>query len=192
MTPVTASEKWTVRRTRRGVRRDIAAGRDRAADARRLAEHGLALVDELGIVAGDAVTLYEPMPGEPPVEDLGRAMVGRGIRVIVPITRADFDLDWREYAGPALGIAAVAETRLALVPGLTVADDGTRMGQGGGCYDRVILRVADGVPVVVVLHPGEWVPTLPREPHDQPVDGVLTADGVRWIGSPPATSRSSA
>ena len=46
-----------------------------------------------------------------------------------------------------------------------------------------------GTPVVVVLHPGELVdadaPPLPHEPHDQPVDAVVTADGVTDLGLSP-------
>ncbi len=56
------------------------------------------------------------------------------------------------------------------------------MGQGGGCYDKALPRRRAGVPVVVLLHPGELLgpddEPLPREPHDVPVDAVLTADGV--------------
>jgi len=36
-----------------------------------------------------------------------------------------------------------------------------------------------------VLHPGELLAEddepLPREPHDVAVDGVITAEGVRWL-----------
>ncbi len=68
---------------------------------------------------------------------------------------------------------------LVLAPGLAVDASGTRMGQGGGCYDRALPRRRPGVPVVVLLHPGELLggddEPLPRDPHDQPVDAVLTA-----------------
>ena len=60
------------------------------------------------------------------------------------------------------------------------------MGQGGGCYDRALPRRHPGVPVVVLLHPGEVLgddePPLPRREHDQPVDAVVTADGLVDLG----------
>ena len=116
----------------------------------------------------------------------------------------DFDLDWRDAVGddvgddaasPPLGPDAVALADVVLAPGLAVDRSGTRMGQGGGCYDRALPRRRPGTPVVVVLHPGELLdphePALPRQAHDQPVDAVVTADGVvdlglsRWRSTPP-------
>jgi 5-formyltetrahydrofolate cyclo-ligase len=46
--------------------------------------------------------------------------------------------------------------------------------------------------VVVVLHPGELLapnePALPRQAHDQPVDAVVTAEGVVDLGLSPWSS----
>ena len=53
-----------------------------------------------------------------------------------------------------LGPDAVALADLVLAPGLAVDRTGTRMGQGGGCYDKALPRRRPGTPVVVVLHPG--------------------------------------
>jgi 5-formyltetrahydrofolate cyclo-ligase len=43
--------------------------------------------------------------------------------------------------------------------------------------------------VVLVLHPEELLghddEPLPREPHDQPVDAVVTADGLTDLGLSP-------
>ena len=76
-----------------------------------------------------------------------------------------------------LGLDAVATADLVLAPGLAVDSRGTRMGQGGGCYDRALPRRRPGVPVVVLLHPGEVLgedeAPLPRREHDQPVDAVF-------------------
>ena len=57
-----------------------------------------------------------------------------------------------------------------VVPALAVALDGTRLGQGGGSYDRVLTRVT--APTITPLHPGELLPSVPSEPHDQRVWGV--------------------
>jgi 5-formyltetrahydrofolate cyclo-ligase len=48
---------------------------------------------------------------------------------------------------------------------------GTRLGRGGGSYDRVLPRTT-GL-VVALLHDGEAVAELPAEPHDVPVDAVV-------------------
>ncbi len=182
-------EKSARRAELRAQRRALAAGRDARADGTRLADHVLALLDELGLHAGAVVTSYVAVPGEPPTAALNAALTASGIRVLVPITLPDFDLDWADVTDAAaapLGTDAVALADVVLAPGLAVDHQGTRMGQGGGCYDRALPRRRPGTPVLVVLHPGELrdpaAPWLPHEPHDQPVDAVVTADGVEDLG----------
>ncbi|GAA4397240.1 5-formyltetrahydrofolate cyclo-ligase [Fodinibacter luteus] len=207
-------EKTPRRAALRARRRELAAARSPEADGSALAEHVLALVAELGLGPGSVVTSYAAVPGEPPTAAVNAALAAHGIRVLLPITLPDLDLDWWEAAdagteptgdaatgteptgdaatGAAprpLGRDAVATADLVLAPGLAVDRTGTRMGQGGGCYDRVLPRRRPGIPVVVVLHPGELVapdePPLPREAHDEPVDAVVTADGLVDLGLSP-------
>ncbi len=182
-------EKSARRAELRARRRAFVAARDETSDGTRLAEHVLGLLGDLGRGAGAVVTSYVAVPGEPPTAPLNAALAAAGIRVLVPITLPDFDLDWADATDPTgapLGTDAVGLADVVLAPGLAVDHHGTRMGQGGGCYDRALLRRRPGTPVVVVLHPGELLdptaPSLPREPHDQPVDAVLTADGVEDLG----------
>ena len=185
-------EKAARRSELRARRRGLAASRDVAADGPRLADHVLGLLDDLGLRAGSVVTSYVALPGEPPTAPLNAALAAHGIRVLVPITLPDFDLDWHD-AGDAteapLGPDAVALADVVLAPGLAVDHHGTRMGQGGGCYDRALPRRRAGTAVVVVLHPGELVDpaeaSLPRRPYDQPVDAVVTAEGVTDLGLSP-------
>jgi len=185
-------EKSARRRELRAGRRATAAGRDVDAGGTRLAGYVGQLLDDLGLGAGAVLTSYVAVPGEPPTAPLHAALAARGIRVLVPITLPDFDLDWADVDDPTaapLGRDAVALADLVLAPGLAVDSAGTRMGQGGGCYDRALPRRRPGTPVLVLLHPGELLdpsaPPLPREPHDQPVDGVVTEDGIRDLGLTP-------
>ncbi|MFL6079435.1 MAG: 5-formyltetrahydrofolate cyclo-ligase [Ornithinibacter sp.] len=182
-------EKSARRAELRTRRRALAATRDTAADGTRLADHVLGLLDELGLRAGAVATSYVAVPGEPPTAALNAALTAHGIRVLVPITLPDFDLDWADASDPGvapLGTDAVALADVVLAPGLAVDHRGTRMGQGGGCYDRALPRRRPGAPVIVVLHPGELLDAsarrLPHEAHDQPVDAVVTADGVTDLG----------
>lgn len=180
----------------RAHRREVSAGRDLARDDTALATAVTGLVDELGLRPGDVVTAYAAVPGEPPTAGLTAALEAHGIRVLLPITTADLDLDWHDAADPAatpLGADAVHLAALVLAPGLAVDRTGNRLGQGGGCYDKALPRRRPGTPVVVVLHPEELLggddEPLPREPHDQPVDGVVTADGVSDLGLRPWRTR---
>jgi 5-formyltetrahydrofolate cyclo-ligase len=174
-----------LRRTLRRHRRALAEQRPLAEDAEALAVHVLALVEQLGLRPGATITSYDSVRWEPPTRALNAVLTARGFRVLLPITEPDFDLDWYDamdaQASP-LGRDAIAGADLVLAPGLAVDSSGTRMGQGGGCYDRALPRRRPGVPVVVLLHPGELRPAedaaLPSAAHDVPVDAVLCADGT--------------
>jgi 5-formyltetrahydrofolate cyclo-ligase len=184
-------EKLARRTALRARRRALVAARDPEADGRRLADHVLVLLRGLGLGEGAVVTSYESVPGEPPTAPLHALLEAAGIRVLVPVTLPDLDLDWRDAAGPRaplLGRDAVGLADVVLAPGLGVDTSGTRMGQGGGCYDRALPRRRPGTPVVVLLHPGELLDPdaepLPRRPHDQRVDAVVTAEGFTDLGLP--------
>lgn len=175
-----------------------AAERRTAADA--LSRHALELPElaGAGTVAG-----YVSVGGEPGTARLIEALRERGTRVLLPVLCGDNDLDWalyrgpgslaagprglREPAGPRLGRDAVLAADVVLLPGLAVDADGTRLGRGGGSYDRVLARLAGAkggaLPVLVVLlYADEVVARVPREPHDHPVHAVVTPDGVRRFG----------
>lgn len=157
------------------------------------------MAEALSLGSGATATLYEAIPGEPPTAGMVKALQGRGVRVIVPITLPDLDLDWTvapraddpattsgetpsagvHTAYAPLGRDAIGEADLVLIPGLAVDQAGTRLGQGGGCYDKALPRRRPGQQVIVVLHPEEFpADALPREPHDVAVGAVLTADGL--------------
>ena len=167
------------------ARRALVAARDRSVDDDALAREVLGLVTALGLTVGSTVAAYEAMRTEPPTQASIVALVAHGIRVIVPVTLPDLDLDWCDVTDAhraPLGRDAISTAGLVLTPGLAVDRAGTRLGRGGGCYDRALARRAPDARVLVLLHPGEArADLLPADPHDQPVHGVLTADGVGWI-----------
>jgi 5-formyltetrahydrofolate cyclo-ligase len=150
-----------------------------------------ALAAVVATVGPDTVCAYLPMIGEPGGHQLP-ALPGVG-RVLLPALRPDLDLDWAAYPaplvpgryglsepdGPRLGVDAITHADLVVVPGLAVSTDGVRLGRGGGSYDRALARVAPSALVVVPLYDGELVEWLPAEPHDRPVDAVVTPWGVR-------------
>ena len=108
---------------------------------------------------------------------------------LLPVLRPDRDLDWAAYdgtladgamglaqpIGPRLGPGAIGGCDLILVPALLVSRDGTRLGRGGGSYDRALAR-ATGLTVALV-EDDELVDALPAEPHDVRVGAVATLTG---------------
>ena len=135
------------------------------------------------------IAAYVPVGREPGSLDLLDALRGHGIEVLLPVVSSD-QLDWaayagaaglvpgalgtREPAGPRLGTDAVASVDAVLVPALAVDHHGTRLGRGGGFYDRTLGRVPPGRRISALLHDGELVPTLPADPWDRPVTAAVT------------------
>lgn len=102
----------------------------------------------------------------------------------------DDEAGWRpgrrgtiEPAGRRLGRDAITGCDVVVVPALTVDHEGHRLGRGGGSYDRALARVGAGTLVVALLHQGELVEQVPAEPHDRPVDLVVTSAGAVAVGA---------
>lgn len=175
----------------------LAARRERSPAAR--AADDAAIVARLAEVARGCqrVAGFVPMAGEPGGPGLLTALVAAVPALLLPVLRADRDLDWARYdgslvagrlaglaepAGPRLGPTAVTGVDLVLVPAVAVDLTGTRLGRGGGSYDRALARVEPGTPVVAVLYETELVASLPAQPHDRPVTAVLTPAGLTRLG----------
>ncbi|MGB3184757.1 MAG: 5-formyltetrahydrofolate cyclo-ligase, partial [Ornithinimicrobium sp.] len=82
------------------------------------------------------------------------------------------------------GDEALADVDVAFIPALALGPDGTRLGQGGGYYDRTIpaLRaMRPEVPVLAVVYPAEVGRDVPALDHDIRVNAVLTPGGVEHL-----------
>lgn len=150
------------------------------------------------------VAAYVSMGSEIELRPLLEALLTAGARVLVPLLGSGLEVGWGELrdldglhvmdeAGSrhhrpdepqvaTLPPEALGEASLIIVPTLAVDRSGTRLGRGGGWYDRALAHRAPDAPVVAVCWPWELLDAdaepLPREPHDLPVDGALTPDGV--------------
>lgn len=161
-------------------------------------EHARAAVRAAVLTRCDAagwrtVAGYVPLRTEPGSNELLDALVQRGVRVLVPVTLPDRDLDWVGLPGDEpLTVDAIASADAVLVPALAVAADGTRLGRGGGSYDRALARVPDGVPVAALLYDEEVLAHLPREEWDRPVTAYVTpSTGWVELGDDPDWTRES-
>ena len=88
-------------------------------------------------------------------------------------------------APDAVGVPSPLEAAPAVTPQLVIAPllafdrRGGRLGQGGGHFDRTLQNLRAHAPVFVVglAYAGQLVEEVPMEPHDQPLDAVLTEVG---------------
>ncbi|MFI5889466.1 5-formyltetrahydrofolate cyclo-ligase [Actinoplanes sp. NPDC051513] len=146
------------------------------------------------------IAAYVPIGPEPGGADLPSVLAAHA-RVLLPVLLPDGDLDWAVFSGslssgfsgslssgprgllepdgPRLGTGAPASADLVLVPALAVDRSGIRMGRGGGSYDRALARLPQRRPplVLALLHDGELLDSVPAEPHDRAVHGVITPRG---------------
>ncbi|MEV5013859.1 5-formyltetrahydrofolate cyclo-ligase [Streptomyces sp. NPDC053780] len=196
--PAGRPDKRTLRRETLAVRNSLTADDVReSGDA--LAARALGMPEVAG---ARAVAAYVSVGAEPGTLALLDALRARGVRVLLPALLPDNDLDWGEYtgtdslarvrhggrmdlfepAGARLGPDAVTEADVVLLPGVAVDGRGLRLGRGGGSYDRVLARLersGSRPALLVLLYDREVVAHVPAEPHDRPVDAVVTPSGVR-------------
>lgn len=108
-----------------------------------------------------AVMVFTPIRGEPAVDELVAWCRTSGRLVVVPEDEPDPDsLD------------------VVVVPGLAFTHGGHRLGQGGGWYDRFLAGLPDRVVTIGVGFAEQVVVDLPLEPHDVPLDMIVTDAGV--------------
>jgi 5-formyltetrahydrofolate cyclo-ligase len=146
------------------------------------------------LTTAESVAAYLSIAGEPDTAPLLQAALARGLRVLVPLLRADFDLDWAELTdlsgrrpgrfgipepvGPALGTTAIHAAQIVLCPGVAADRAGHRLGRGGGSYDRVLRRLDRSVLRCVLLYDDELLDDVPHVDHDQLVDAIVTPNRV--------------
>ena len=168
-------------------RRQLLSEAQRASAASAIAARLDELVDELG---ARSISCFLSTTTEPGTRGFVTAAVRRGIRVLLPITRADGLLDWAvatddgeiaeglyglpEPTGEVLGPIAVNDVDLMIIPAAAVDRTGMRMGWGRGFFDKTIGSMEKCPPVYAVIYDSEMLDSLPREVHDQPVTGVVT------------------
>jgi 5-formyltetrahydrofolate cyclo-ligase len=164
---------------------------DLAERSRRVARR-LAQTDAWG--SADTVLGFLSMPHELDTAELLSAARAGGKRVAVPLIDGDDirflvvgsdpaalprdrwgipvpDPSWEEMDPVRAGRILVA------APGLAFDRAGNRLGRGKGYYDRFLARTrsaAQGVTVIGICLSDQVVDAVPREDHDQPLDGLVT------------------
>lgn len=135
--------------------------------------------------------VYVSLPGEPGTTDIIDGLLAAGWQVLVPKLRRD--PDWAPFpgwdglipgwsdiphpAGPGLGAESLAGADLILLPCRAVGRDGTRLGTGGGWYDRALLHRRPEALLIALARHDEVADSVPTLPHDVPVHGYATERG---------------
>jgi 5-formyltetrahydrofolate cyclo-ligase len=187
LTTASATAKADLRRAAL-MRRKALSADARAAFAVRLAREGLGLAESL---KARRVSAFYPIGDEPDTLPLLAALAERGFPTMLPITVSrsaplDFRL-WRPGYPTKLGAMNIPEPLstaergapdLLFTPLACFDRQGWRIGYGGGHYDRTLrtLRAEGRTVAVGVAYKNAQCPALPHDPHDEPLDFVLTED----------------
>jgi 5-formyltetrahydrofolate cyclo-ligase len=133
--------------------------------------------------------LFAPIAAEPDIAPLINAALAEGRTVALPrfheadgcyeaaVIRSADDLLPPARFGvreptPRCPALPVKQLDLALVPGIAFDATGRRLGRGGGFYDR-LLRGMTGFKCGMAFD-CQMAETLPNEPHDVILNGILT------------------
>ena len=151
--------------------------------------------DAITLHPDDAVAAYWRIRDEVDCQPILIRLMDSGQTVILPaVNEADEPLEMRVWEpGTALyeaGFGTLAPSDLAprrnpdlvLMPLLGFDAAGTRLGYGGGYYDRALAQLQRRPKLIGLAFSAQELDAIPREPHDVPLDAVITEHGVRFFG----------
>lgn len=146
------------------------------------------LLDIPEIKAAKVITSYYPMPGEPNLISLNESLVAIGKTLLLPrivnkqmeFAKFENNLVVNGKFHEPTGNIFIGDIQVALVPALAIDKEGYRLGQGGGYYDRFLIKTS--AYRIGIIHEREFMKKpLPREWFDQPVEAVATESGITKI-----------
>lgn len=147
---------------------------------------GEGLDTAIGDVAGKIVSLYWPFRGEPDLRGWAAAVVERGGKTALPVViEKGRPLVFRAYRSgdrlekgvwnipiPADGAEVIPDVVISPVVGYD--PNNYRLGYGGGFFDRTLAALPRKPLVLGVGYGMQAIPTIYAQPHDIPMDRIIT------------------
>ncbi|PWK66917.1 5-formyltetrahydrofolate cyclo-ligase [Aminobacter sp. AP02] len=188
-----APEWPEVRRWRKTERARLIEARLAVAADIRTAMAGLiaqGLDQAIGDVAGKLISLYWPFRGEPDLRPWLASVNARGGKSALPIAvELGRPLIFRAYAPgdklergvwnipvPAAGPEVIPDIVIAPLVGFDAS--GYRLGYGGGFFDRTLAALPRKALVIGIGYEIARIPTIFPQPHDIPMDRIVTEAGI--------------
>jgi 5-formyltetrahydrofolate cyclo-ligase len=146
--------------------------------------------------AAQVVAAYWPIRDEMDCQPILIRLMDTGQPVCLPVVMGEGEpLELRLWQDGAplypSGFGTLAPEELApkavpdvvLMPLLGFDGKGTRLGYGGGYYDRTLAALASKPRLIGLAFAAQEVDFIPRGDHDIPLDSVVTENGVRHFGT---------
>lgn len=183
---MSAADKSALRAQMKTLREELAA-RDPDAGETLADKFPLKLLERYG----PTVAVYMPIGSEIDPRPLLGKLTAAGVKLALPCVLADGSMIYRHYTRgdplekrefgllePFHEVPEVFPT-LILTPLLAYDKSGNRLGYGKGHYDRAITRLRENGRAFVcgLAFHGQEVDAIPTEPHDVPLDWVVTERG---------------
>ena len=80
-------------------------------------------------------------------------------------------------------LAPQTEPDIVIMPLLGFDSQGTRLGYGGGYYDRTLAHMKKSPRLIGLAFAAQELDVIPRDSHDVPLDAIITEAGVRHFGA---------
>lgn len=172
------------------LRTNVLSSRDAATASETAGRFGKLLMELCEAVDAKTVGVYLSFGLEPATDLFIVRAKTVGLVLAAPRTGPESSMEFGLLEGPtassALGFLQPVgdviehnEFDLIIAPALSVDESGTRLGRGGGFFDRYLEDFRG--PVVAVVYSNEFVSELPVEAHDRPVSFVVTEIGIQAL-----------
>lgn len=171
------------------AKRDALSTETRIQAAMAIADH----MKALSLQPGQIVSGFWPIRSEIDIRPLMLALMQHGVRMALPVVIDKQTIIFRAYerAAPLVKAgfgtmgppedAPVVDPTTMLVPLAAYDQHGNRIGYGAGHYDRAIAKLIASSAQPRLIGVGfdcQAVDEAPAEPHDVPLDAVLTESGL--------------
>ena len=159
----------------------------------RLGTHLLNVLDELRLTGANKILSgYWPIKSELNLLSVFEALSEKGVRLALPVVEEKAQplvfYEWKPGAKMTRGVSniPVPAKKNAMKPDVLLAPlvgwdrQGYRLGYGGGYFDRTLAALKSPRFVIGVGLQATELKTIFPQPHDIPLDMIITEEGIQW------------
>jgi 5-formyltetrahydrofolate cyclo-ligase len=125
---------------------------------------------------------------EPDTSNINQEIIDSGRKLLLPRMLSDMSLEFIPWSGDKNALQTTGQIQepvgepftgaidVMILPALAIDKSGNRLGQGGGSFDRALLKFSGWS--VALINQSELLENLPAEAHDKRVAAALTEIGL--------------